>query len=147
MTRKQKRLSLIAAAGAILAVALGLILYALNDKIVFFYSPSDLAQQSIASGKRVRIGGLVENGSVRKSNDMVVEFRITDTTNTLPVRYKGTLPDLFREGQGVVAEGIYQGQDGLIADTVLAKHDERYMPREVAEALKKQGVWQGGKGQ
>jgi cytochrome c-type biogenesis protein CcmE len=147
MTRKQKRLSLIAAAGAILAVALGLILYALNDKIVFFYSPSDLAQQSIASGKRVRIGGLVENGSVRKSNDMVVEFRITDTTNTLPVRYKGTLPDLFREGQGVVAEGIYQGQDGLIADTVLAKHDERYMPREVTEALKKQGVWQGGKGQ
>jgi cytochrome c-type biogenesis protein CcmE len=147
MTRKQKRLSLIAAAGAILALALGLILYALNDKIVFFYSPSDLAQQSIASGKRVRIGGLVENGSVRKSNDMVVEFRITDTTNTLPVRYKGTLPDLFREGQGVVAEGIYQGQDGLIADTVLAKHDERYMPREVTEALKKQGVWQGGKGQ
>jgi cytochrome c-type biogenesis protein CcmE len=147
MTRKQKRLSLIAAAGAILAVALGLILYALNDKIVFFYSPSDLAQQSISSGKRVRIGGLVENGSVRKSNDMVVEFRITDTTNTLPVRYKGTLPDLFREGQGVVAEGIYQGQDGLIADTVLAKHDERYMPREVTEALKKQGVWQGGKGQ
>jgi cytochrome c-type biogenesis protein CcmE len=147
MTRKQKRLSLIALAGVTLALAMGLILYALNDKIVFFYSPSDLAQQSIASGKRVRIGGLVENGSVKKNSDRTVDFRITDTTQSLAVRYSGTLPDLFREGQGVVAEGIYQGSEGLIADTVLAKHDERYMPREVTDALKKQGVWQGGKGQ
>ena len=78
---------------------------------------------------------------------MKVEFSITDTNHSLPVHYKGSLPDLFREGQGVVAEGVYQGSDGLMADTVLAKHDERYMPREVTDALKKQGVWQGGKGQ
>jgi len=147
MTRKQKRLSLIAAAGAVLAIAAGLILFALSDKIVFFYTPSDMTKQGIAAGTRVRIGGLIEMGSVKRDAAMNVEFRITDTEKTLTVHYKGLLPDLFREGQGVVAEGVYQGSDMVLADTVLAKHDENYMPKDVADALKKKGVWQGGKGQ
>ncbi len=145
MTRKQKRLSLIAAAGGVLAVAAGLILFALSDKIVFFYTPSDMVKQGIAAGTRVRIGGLVENGSVKRDAAMNVEFRVTDTEKSLTVHYKGLLPDLFREGQGVVAEGVYEGSDTVLADTVLAKHDENYMPKDVADALKKKGVWQGGK--
>jgi len=147
MTRKQKRLSLIAAAGSVLAIAAGLILFALSDKIVFFYTPSDVSKQGIAAGTRVRVGGLVEVGSVKRDPSMNVEFRITDTETSLTVTYKGLLPDLFREGQGVVAEGVYQGGNSVVADTVLAKHDENYMPKDVADALKKKGVWQGGKGQ
>jgi cytochrome c-type biogenesis protein CcmE len=147
MTRKQKRLVLIASAGAVLAVATGLILFALSDKIVFFYTPSDIVTQSISPGSRVRIGGLVENGSVIRDASMNVIFRVTDTEKVLTVHYKGLLPDLFREGQGVVAEGVYQGNADMLADTVLAKHDENYMPKDVADALKKKGVWQGGKGQ
>jgi cytochrome c-type biogenesis protein CcmE len=147
MTRKQKRLALIASAGAVLTVAAGLILFALSDKIVFFYTPGDIAKQNIAAGSRVRIGGLVENGSVIRDASMNVIFRVTDTETFLTVHYKGLLPDLFREGQGVVAEGVYQGNSDVLADTVLAKHDENYMPKDVADALKKKGVWQGGKGQ
>jgi len=142
MTRKQKRLSLIAAAGSVLAIAAGLILFALSDKIVFFYTPSDVSKQGIATGTRVRVGGLVEVGSVKRDPSMNVEFRITDTEMSLTVTYKGLLPDLFREGQGVVAEGVYQGGNSVVADTVLAKHDENYMPKDVADALKKKGVWQ-----
>ena len=145
MTRKQKRLSLIAAAGAVLAIAAGLILFALSDKIVFFYTPSDMTKQGIAAGTRVRIGGLIEMGSVKRDAAMNVEFRVTDTEKALTVNYKGLLPDLFREGQGVVVEGVFQGGNMVLADTVLAKHDENYMPKDVADALKKQGVWQGGK--
>ncbi len=145
MTRKQKRLTLIAAAGCVLAVATGLILFALSDKIVFFYTPSDLAKQGIGAGTRVRIGGLVEVGSVQRDAAMNVAFRVTDTEKSLSVTYKGLLPDLFREGQGVVAEGVYEGGDRVQADTVLAKHDENYMPKDVADALKKKGVWQGSK--
>jgi len=147
MTRKQKRLALIASAGAVLAIAAGLILFALSDKIVFFYTPSDITKQNIAAGSRVRIGGLVENGSVLRDASMNVTFRVTDTETSLTVHYKGLLPDLFREGQGVVAEGVYQGGNDVMADTVLAKHDENYMPKDVADALKKKGVWQGGKSQ
>ena len=147
MTRKQKRLSLIAAAGAVLAVAAGLILFALSDKIVFFYTPGDLEKQGITAGTRVRIGGIVENGSVKRDAAMNVEFKVTDTEKSLTVRYKGILPDLFREGQGVVAEGVYAGAQGVMADTVLAKHDENYMPKDVADALKKKGVWKGGASQ
>jgi cytochrome c-type biogenesis protein CcmE len=147
MTRKQKRLSLIAAAGAVLALAIGLILFALNDQIVFFYTPTDFAKHAIAPGSRVRIGGLVEEGSIVRDTAMNVTFRVTDQQNTMNVQYHGTLPDLFREGQGVVAEGVFDGAQSVNADTVLAKHDEKYMPKEVADALKKQGVWQGGKGQ
>lgn len=144
MTRKQRRLTLIGVAGAVLAVAAGLVLFALSDKIVFFYSPSDMKSQAVSAGTRVRVGGLVDGGSLVKGDNLAVSFRISDGNATIPVTYRGILPDLFREGQGVVAEGVIK-QDGTVAaDTVLAKHDERYMPREVVEALKKQGVWQEG---
>ena len=147
MTRKQRRLILIGGAGGLIVLAVALFLFALREKIVIFYSPTDLAQQAIAEGTRVRIGGLVEVGSLTRGAEMVVGFRVTDGDKTVAVRYQGLLPDLFREGQGVVAEGVFEGAAGVRADTVLAKHDERYMPREVAEALKKKGVWKGGEGQ
>lgn len=143
MTRKQRRLTMIGAAGAVLALAFGLVLTALNDQIVFFQSPTDIARQAIPAGQRVRLGGLVEDGSVVRSDDARVSFRVTDMENTVAVTYKGILPDLFREGQGVVTEGVV-GADGVfVADSVLAKHDENYIPKEVAEALKDQGHWQG----
>lgn len=147
MTRKQRRLTLIGSAGAVLAVALGLILFALNDQIVFFQSPTDITEKQIPAGQRIRLGGLVEEGSVMRSDNAEVSFRVTDMANAVAVTYKGILPDLFREGQGVVTEGIV-GSDGVfVADSVLAKHDENYMPKEVAEALKDQGHWQGGEGE
>lgn len=143
MTRKQRRLTLISAAGAVLLVAVGIILYALNDKIVFFRSPAEVAQLNVQPGTRFRLGGLVENASIQKSEGQKVAFRVTDGTRAMTVRYIGILPDLFQEGQGVVAEGTLQPDGSFNADTVLAKHDEKYMPREVADALKKQGHWQG----
>lgn len=143
MTRKQRRLTLIGIAGAVLAGALGLILFALNDQIVFFQSPTDIVERGVPPGQRVRLGGLVEDGSIVRLGDANVRFKVTDTANTVTVTYTGILPDLFREGQGVVTEGTV-GPDGIfVADSVLAKHDENYMPKEVAESLKKQGVWQG----
>lgn len=146
MTRKQRRLMFIGSAGAVLAVALGLILFALNDQIVFFQSPSDIAKQTVPAGQRIRLGGLVEEGSVARSDNAEVSFRVTDMENTVAVTYKGILPDLFREGQGVVTEGVLNAGGVFVADSVLAKHDENYIPKEVAEALKDQGHWQGGEG-
>jgi cytochrome c-type biogenesis protein CcmE len=147
MTRKGKRLVLIGGALAILAVAVGLVLFALRDNIVFFYTPSELAQKQAAPGARLRIGGLVKEGSVTRSDNRNVAFAVTDRTSDLRVSYTGLLPDLFREGQGVVVDGTL-GPDGAFrADSVLAKHDERYMPRDVADALKKQGVWKGDEGE
>ncbi len=146
MTRKQRRLTLIGSAGAVLAIALTLILIALRSEIVFFQSPTEITQNGVAPGQRVRLGGLVEEGSVVRSDNAEVSFRVTDTANTVAVTYKGILPDLFREGQGVVTEGVV-GSDGVfVADSVLAKHDENYIPKEVAEALKAQGHWQGEEG-
>ncbi|MBG0799608.1 MULTISPECIES: cytochrome c maturation protein CcmE [unclassified Methylocystis] len=142
MTRKGKRLTLIGGAMAILGLAAGLMLFALRDNIVFFYTPSELAKKQTASGARLRIGGLVKEGTVVK-NGQDVRFTVTDKTSDLTVSYTGLLPDLFREGQGVVVDGVLQPSGGFRADSVLAKHDERYMPRDVADALKKQGVWQG----
>ncbi|MBM3576104.1 MAG: cytochrome c maturation protein CcmE [Alphaproteobacteria bacterium] len=142
MTRKGKRLTLIAGAMAVLGLAAGLMLFALRDNIVFFYTPSELAKKQVASGARLRIGGLVKEGSVVK-NGRDVNFTVTDKTSDLTVSYTGLLPDLFREGQGVVVDGVLQPSGAFRADSVLAKHDERYMPRDVADALKKQGVWQG----
>ncbi|MCY1708622.1 cytochrome c maturation protein CcmE [Pannonibacter sp. SL95] len=143
MTRKQRRLTLIGIAAVVLASAAGLILYALNDQIVFFQTPTDVVAKQIPAGQRIRLGGLVEDGSVQRSDDAKVSFRVTDTANTVAVTYVGILPDLFREGQGVVTEGIV-GPDGIFrADSVLAKHDENYVPKEVADALKAQGVWKG----
>ncbi len=144
MTRKGKRLTLIIGAMAVLGLAAGLMLFALRDNIVFFYTPSELAKKQVAAGARLRIGGLVKEGSVFK-NGQNVKFTITDKTSDLAVSYTGLLPDLFREGQGVVVDGVLQPDGAFRADNVLAKHDERYMPRDVADALKKQGVWQGEK--
>ena len=141
MTRKQRRLTLIAAAGSVLAIAVGLVLYAFQDTIVFFTTPTEVQAKPINAGVRMRLGGLVADESVVRGQGTAVSFSITDTTATVPVVYDGTLPDLFREGQGVVAEGMFDSEGVFIADTVLAKHNENYMPKEVAYALKKQGVW------
>ena len=143
MTRKQRRLTLIASAGAVLALALGLVLTAMNDTIVFFHAPADVQAKSIQPGTRFRLGGLVKEGSVKRGEGQVVTFEVMDAQGTVPVRYQGLLPDLFREGQGVVTEGILDPSGLFKADTVLAKHDENYMPREVADALRRQGHWQG----
>ena len=144
MTRKQRRLVLIATAGTVLALALGLVLYAMRDTIVFFHAPSAVVEKNLQPGTRFRLGGLVQEGSIVRGADQQVTFVVTDTAATLPVRYKGILPDLFREGQGVVAEGVLEAGGTFRADTVLARHDENYMPREVADALKAQGHWQAG---
>lgn len=144
MTRKQQRLSLILAGLGILGVAAGLVLYALRDSIIFFYTPAEVAEKSIGPGLRFRLGGLVEKGSVVRGEGQTVRFTVTDTEKKLPVTFAGQLPDLFREGQGVVAEGKLNAGGTFEADTVLAKHDETYMPKEVADALKKRGVWKEG---
>jgi cytochrome c-type biogenesis protein CcmE len=145
MTRKGKRLTLIFGALAVLGLAAGLIMFALRDNIVFFYTPTQLAEKHPATGARLRIGGLVKQGSLVKGEGRDVSFVITDNEKELATTYTGLLPDLFREGQGVVADGVLASDGKFRADSVLAKHDERYMPRDVAEALKKQGVWQGEK--
>jgi cytochrome c-type biogenesis protein CcmE len=143
MTRKGRRLVIIGTAGAVLAGALGLALNAMRDTIVFFRSPTEVVSKSLPPGTRFRLGGLVDAGSVKRGTDQVVEFKVGDGASSVPVRYKGLLPDLFREGQGVVTEGMMSPAGIFVADTVLARHDETYMPREVADALKAQGVWQG----
>ena len=121
-----------------------LVLTALEDSIVFFYSPTDLTEKKMPPERRLRVGGLVAEGSVKKDADgLTIRFDVTDKVNTVPVRFRGILPDLFREGQGVVAEGKMGGDGHFIADEVLARHDETYMPPEVAEALKEAGVWKG----
>lgn len=140
MTRKQRRGTLIIAAIAVLGLAAILTLFALKDSIVFFHTPSDIAEKNVPLGQRIRLGGLVAEGSVKRGSGTDVLFAVTDTLKTVPVSFKGVLPDLFREGQGVVAEGVLDAGGQLIADTVLAKHDENYMPPEVAEALKAKGV-------
>ena len=141
-TRKKKRLYAVLAGLTMLGVAAALVLTAFEDNIVFFYSPTDITQKELRPGQAVRLGGLVEADSVKKADDGVTtEFVITDTNKTISVRYAGLLPDLFREGQGVVTQGTL-GADGIfVASEVLAKHDENYMPKEVADALKKSGNW------
>jgi cytochrome c-type biogenesis protein CcmE len=141
MTRKQRRFSLIGVALAVLALAVALVLNALKDSIVFFNSPTEVAEKNIKPGTRLRIGGLVQEGSVSRGESLAVRFVVTDGKHTVPVAYQGVLPDLFREGQGVVAEGALDPSGTFRADSVLAKHDETYMPKDVAEALKKQGHW------
>ena len=143
MTRKQRRLTLIGLALAILGLAAALALSALRDNIVFFHSPTEIAAKKIEPGARIRIGGLVKPGSVQREG-LQARFEVTDGNSSLPVLYVGVLPDLFREGQGVVAEGALEANGTFRADTVLAKHDENYMPREVVDALKEQGFWQHG---
>ena len=142
MTRKQRRFTLIGAGVGILGLAVGLVLFSLRASIVFFNSPTDLVEKHLPPGTRIRLGGLVVAGSVVKSQNLNVRFEVTDGNKAIPVTYQGILPDLFREGQGVVAEGVIDPAGGFKADTVLAKHDERYMPKEVADALKQQGHWE-----
>ena len=142
MTRKRRRLILIGSALGVLAVAVALVLSALKDSIVFFNSPTDVVEKHVSPGTRIRLGGLVVTGSVDKSADGAVRFKVTDGKTELAVAYQGLLPDLFREGQGVVAEGVLTPGQTLAADTVLAKHDERYMPPEVVKALKESGRWE-----
>lgn len=140
MTRKQRRSVLIGTCLGVLALATGLVMYALTDKITYFRTPSDIAEQKIKTGQRFRLGGLVEKGSVKRGASAAVEFSVTDTLKTQAVSYQGILPDLFREGQGVVTEGILNDKGVFVADTVLAKHDENYMPPDVAKGLKDRGV-------
>lgn len=142
MKRKHKRLTFVGIALLLLGTAAALVLTAFEDSIVFFYSPTDLITKNPAPDRRLRLGGLVEDGSVGQPDNGKILFRVTDTAMTVPVSYTGILPDLFREGQGVVAEGRFLN-GVFVADEVLAKHDENYMPPEVAEAIKKSGQWQG----
>jgi cytochrome c-type biogenesis protein CcmE len=146
MTRKQRRLVLIGSALAVLVLGVGLVLTALKDSIVFFNSPTDVVEKQIAPGSRIRLGGLVQEGSVARGENLQVRFAVTDGRNTIPVAYQGVLPDLFREGQGVVTEGALDQAGTFKADSVLAKHDENYMPREVADRLKQQGHWKDDAG-
>ncbi|MCG6203127.1 cytochrome c maturation protein CcmE [Rhodopseudomonas sp. HC1] len=141
MTRKQRRLLMIGGAGVVLAIAVGLVLNALRGSIVFFSTPKMVFEQHIGVGKRFRLGGVVEPGSLHRGEQLAVSFKVADGDASVPVAFKGILPDLFREGQGVVAEGALDNTGVFKADTVLAKHDETYMPKEVADALKKQGHW------
>jgi len=140
MTRKQRRGLLIGLGVGVLSVAAILMMFAFRQSIVFFQTPSDVVAHKIADGVRFRLGGLVEQGSVKRGDGTKVTFTVTDTLQTVPVTYEGILPDLFREGQGVVAEGTLGPDGNFVADTVLAKHDETYMPPEVAKALQEKGV-------
>jgi cytochrome c-type biogenesis protein CcmE len=146
MTRKQRRLVLIGSALAVLVLAVGLVLTALKDSIVFFNSPTDVVEKQVAPGTRIRLGGLVKEGSIARGDNLQVRFAVTDGRNTIQVAYQGLLPDLFREGQGVVTEGTLDQSGTFRADSVLAKHDENYMPREVADRLKQQGHWKDDAG-
>jgi cytochrome c-type biogenesis protein CcmE len=140
MTRKQRRATLLLGGLVLLGIAGGLVLYALRETITYFKTPSDVVAANIPSQQRFRLGGLVAKGTVKRGQGTEVEFGVTDTLKTITVVYKGILPDLFREGQGVVAEGKLEGDGRFRADSVLAKHDETYMPPEVAKALQEKGV-------
>jgi cytochrome c-type biogenesis protein CcmE len=146
MTRKQRRLTLIGAGLGVLGLAAALVLFALRDSIVFFNSPTDVVEKHIAPGSRIRLGGLVKPGTLVRGDNLQVSFEVTDGNKSVPVSYTGILPDLFREGQGVVTEGALNAAGTFKADSVLAKHDETYMPKEVADALKKQGHWKNESG-
>ncbi len=143
MTRKRRRLTMVLGGMVLLSAAAALVLTALDENLSYFYDPSNIAEAP--PGRAIRLGGLVEEDSVaRQADGVTVTFRITDRANSIPVTYKGLLPDLFREGQGVITEGTLSPGGTFVAREVLAKHDETYMPREVADALKKSGQWKGG---
>jgi len=143
MTRRQRRLALIGAGAVVLGISAALVLTALKDSIVFFNSPTDVVEKHVQPGSRIRLGGLVKEGTVQRGDNLAVRFEVTDGNRAIAVSYQGILPDLFREGQGVIAEGVLEPGGGFKADSVLAKHDEKYMPPELAKALKAQGEWRG----
>lgn len=143
MTRKKRRAVVIVLSLAVISVATGFTLWGLQQQVTFFKSPGDIVKTIPDPAIRFRLGGLVAQGSFRKEADATLAFSVTDGAATVPVTYRGILPDLFREGQGIVAEGKLNTSGVFVADSVLAKHDENYMPREVADALKKNGHWQG----
>lgn len=144
MTRKQRRLMLISGVLGAVAIAVALALTALQDGVTFFFSPSDVVAKGVAEGQRIRLGGLVEAGSVVRGEGQTVRFAVTDGVHSFPVAYTGVLPDLFREGQGVITQGRFESGRLFVADEVLARHDETYMPPEVARALKESGHWKPG---
>ncbi|MFK0331700.1 cytochrome c maturation protein CcmE [Rhizobium sp. NPDC090275] len=143
MTRKQKRLAVIGGGMSFIVAAVLLVMFAFSNSVAYFYMPTDLASNPVPPGTRIRLGGLVGEGSVVRGAGSTVRFAVTDASGDLVhVRFTGILPDLFREGQGVVTEGTFEsGSDVFTADTVLAKHDEKYMPKDVADRLKQQGLW------
>ena len=144
MTRKKRRLYTLIGAMVLLGAATALVIGAFRDNLVFFFSPTEVAEKGIEVGQRIRMGGLVEEDSViRDADGLTVHFRVTDLSHTIMVTYRGILPSLFREGQGVIVQGRLDQPTHFIADEVMAKHDENYMPPEVAEALKKSGQWKG----
>ena len=144
MTRKQRRLVFLTGSLAIAALATTLVVFALGDATLFFYTPSEAQAKHVPAGQMVNLGGLVAAGSVKHLDGFDVQFRVTDGQADVDVRYDKDLPDLFREGQGVVVTGAFTGDGGFKASNVLAKHDEKYMPPEVARALKAKGVWKEG---
>ena len=142
VTPKKRRLYLLLGGMSSLGLAVCLVIFAFQDNLVFFYSPTEISKERVSSDQRIRVGGLVEEGSVISEGDgLTTRFRITDLSQTLSITYTGILPSLFREGQGVIVQGYLQNSTNFVADEVLAKHDENYMPPEVAEALKKSGQW------
>lgn len=143
MTRKQKRLAVIGGGMSVLAIAVTLVLVAIGQGAAYFRMPSDLTSTDMVPGTRIRLGGLVEKGTVERGQGTTVRFDVTDEKKSVPVTFTGILPDLFRPGQGVIVEGTFNAAGKFVADTVLAKHDERYMPKNVAEGLKAKGVWVG----
>ncbi len=139
--RKQQRLALVVLAVVLVGAAAGLVLAALQDKVAFFVTPTQVAEKSVEPGRHFRLGGLVVDGSIKRDSDGTVRFAVTDKASAVPVAYKGLLPDLFRDGQGVVTQGVLRADGVFEASEVLAKHDENYMPKEVADALKQAGYW------
>ena len=149
MTRKRRRLMVLLVCGVCLGSAAALVMSAFSDSLVFFLAPSDIAAKAPVPGRNFRLGGLVEAGSVRQvmaGGKPIAHFRVTDGTTAIAVEYSGILPDLFREGQGVVTLGTLQNDGTFVASEVLAKHDATYMPKEVVEALKKSGHWDPASG-
>lgn len=146
MKPKHQRLIFVSISVIFLCVAVLMIMRAFRENLVFFYSPSDLAQQQLAPSQRIRIGGLVKTGSVSRGDNQAIQFIISDGAQEVQVHYTGLLPNLFREEQGVIAEGYMQANGIFQARTILAKHDENYMPKEVVDALKKSGQWKGESG-
>lgn len=143
MRPKRRRLLFVVFGLSALGAATLLVLLAFEDSVLFYYNPSDVAQRQVEPGQRIRLGGLVEEGSVIRTGE-TVSFVVTDLAETIPVSFTGILPDLFREGQGVVTEGTFNADGRFQAAEVLAKHDETYLPKEVADGLKKSGVWKEG---